>query len=366
MSSFLTNRKTGEGKEEMKETSGDSSPARRASTVTKGDSGDRINKLLDGVAGKSPPWLANFLKKAAPVIVILCQIANVVGPYILMFYMGIYKVYKMLPKNVIAVLSGLALCFFGGFFAVSIAAIEAFNASGGDRVWEAVAALKEDMKLLHAANKKDDDRDDDGDGVKDVDQISSQQLITRKFGLAMRTVDPDRVTDALSGIYTGYLGVLVILKFQFARTVSLAISIGDCMRPLAADFVTPALAFVIPKEYHNWIPHFINYTCKFIAMTIAWWIQRIISTVQSAIKGGLIFSRALLRLANEKGVTTMNHEDTNLDEVVGWAVAALGIYVQLSLNWNLPFYVDIWLWPLHVMESFLKWSVTWLDATPPQ
>ncbi|CAN0532391.1 unnamed protein product, partial [Scytosiphon promiscuus] len=49
----------------------------------------------------------------------------------------------------------------------------------------------------------------------------------------------------------------------------------------------------------KWIAPMINYFCKFVAMTVAWWIQRFISTVQSAIKGGLLFSRSLMCMISE-------------------------------------------------------------------
>ncbi|CAN0398138.1 unnamed protein product, partial [Ectocarpus sp. 8 AP-2014] len=34
------------------------------------------------------------------------------------------KVYKILPVNVLGMIYGLVMCFFGGFFHVTIAAIE--------------------------------------------------------------------------------------------------------------------------------------------------------------------------------------------------------------------------------------------------
>lgn len=49
----------------------------------------------------------------------------------------------------------------------------------------------------------------------------------------------------------------------------------------------------------QWIAPMINYFCKFVAMTVAWWIQRFISTVQSAIKGGLLFARSLMYFISE-------------------------------------------------------------------
>lgn len=47
------------------------------------------------------------------------------------------------------------------------------------------------------------------------------------------------------------MGVLVILKFRFAKVIALAVSIGNNMRPIVAKVFGPSLAFIIPKEYHQ-------------------------------------------------------------------------------------------------------------------
>ena len=47
------------------------------------------------------------------------------------------------------------------------------------------------------------------------------------------------------------MGVLVILKFRFAKVVSLAVSIGNHMRPLVGKLFGRFLAAVIPEEYHQ-------------------------------------------------------------------------------------------------------------------
>ncbi len=103
--------------------------------------------------------------------------------------------------------------------------------------------------------------------------MDPQALLTRKIALVMRTIDPVRFSEALEGLCSGIFGVLVILKFQFARTVNLAMSIGNYMRPLAAEFVAPELGKVTPVEYQQWIMPCINYGCKAIAVSIAWYIQ---------------------------------------------------------------------------------------------
>lgn len=47
------------------------------------------------------------------------------------------------------------------------------------------------------------------------------------------------------------MGVLVVLKFRFAKVIALAVSIGNNLRPIVAKIFGPALSFVIPKEYHQ-------------------------------------------------------------------------------------------------------------------
>lgn len=64
------------------------------------------------------------------------------------------------------------------------------------------------------ASKKDDDLDEDGDGVKDVKQISSQELITRKTLLFLKVLDPKRVTNALAAINAGGMAIVATLQLQ--------------------------------------------------------------------------------------------------------------------------------------------------------
>eukprot|EP00903_Cladosiphon_okamuranus_P019645 g18062.t1 len=325
----------------------------------------RLEDMILKVAGKSPPWLANFLRAFAPFVTLTFTILNIVGPVVIKFYALLYKLYKILPVNVMGMIYGLIMCFFGGFFHVTIAAIEAFNMTGGEKIWLCVHDLKEDIKVLHYASKEDDKRDDDHDGIPDVKQISAEKLLTRKTALALRVINPDRATNAITGIWQGYMGVLVVLKFRFAKVIALAVSIGNNLRPIVAKIFGPALAFVIPREYHQWIAPMINYFCKFVAMTVAWWIQRFISTVQSAIKGGLLFARSLMYFISEITPLKLDPDHSFFDEILGWTIAVGGAYFQISMNWNLPWAVDLLLWPAYLLEGFLKWSVTWMDV-PPQ
>merc|ERR1719327_1695691 len=106
---------------------------------------------------------------------------------------------------------------------------------------------------LKQANVADDKEDKDHDGIADVKQIDRQQLVQRKAGLFFRTVDPQGFQDAIGGLWTGYMGVLAVLKFQFAKTTALALSLGDNARPLAAKLFAPTMLSLTPVEYHHWV-----------------------------------------------------------------------------------------------------------------
>ncbi|CAM9308411.1 unnamed protein product [Chrysoparadoxa australica] len=332
------------------------------STVQEKREHRRMSMLIEGAANRSPPWLANILMALKPFLGIALALLNTFGPIVLSFYWKLYQLYLALPHNLISLLYGLILCFLGGHFFVFIAATEAFSALGGEKIGQAFTELIEDFQALKKAHDKDNKEDLDNDGIADVDQISADALVSRKMALALRTIKPDRLTRAISGFYQGMFGVVTVLRFQFARTVTLAISIGDYMRPIAGKFLGPALAYVIPEGYQQWIMPAINYVCKAIAMAIAWYIQRIISTVQSAIKGGLLVFRSILMFLDERNLLHVKHDETYIDEVLGWALAGCGAYFQIMHNWSLPWYVDLALWPFHFAEWWLKWMVTYMDV----
>lgn len=47
------------------------------------------------------------------------------------------------------------------------------------------------------------------------------------------------------------------------------------------------------------------------------------------------------------------------DEMIGWTIAAFGIWYQFSHLWALPFPLNIFLIPLEIFEWVLRWVITW-------
>ena len=59
----------------------------------------RLEDMILKVAGKSPPWLANFLRAFAPFVTLSFTILNIVGPIVIKFYALLYKVGTKLGQH---------------------------------------------------------------------------------------------------------------------------------------------------------------------------------------------------------------------------------------------------------------------------
>lgn len=149
---------------------------------------ERVKRYIDAAAtaDKVNPTVASCLRAAEPALSLLLRGLMLVVPLYTWLYKRAYELYIAAPTNVLQVVFGAALCFFGGTFVVSLAAIEAFRLMGWQRVMADVHVIIEQASLVHSANSKDDLRDDDGDGVADVDQIPSAALAQRKLTLVRR------------------------------------------------------------------------------------------------------------------------------------------------------------------------------------
>ena len=106
-----------------------------------------------------------------------------------------------------------------------------------------------------------------------------------------------------------------------------------------------------------------------LAVIFAWYLQMIIAAVSSGLRGGRIFADALVALAVERdwmdklpdwvAAKPYDPDKSFLDEVVMYAVAVAGIAFQIFLGFQLPFPVNLVLWPLQVVEWILRIQISW-------
>lgn len=309
---------------------------------------ERLERLALAVSEQAtPPWAAKYLEMVAPAVDSTSQLVEILGPAIYKFYASLYEIYRQMPTKVASLLWGTGICFFGGRYPLSLAAFEAFKLTGGSEVAAAWNTIKANAIAVQRANE--------AERLPEDAMEDRQALLRRKVHLVLRSIDPKQVSDALGSLWTGYLGLLAALRLKFARTTALAHSIGDAVRPAAAKLVGPSLLAVTPPEHHRWVSPCINISCKFLGLTVAWKLQKCLSTMQCGLTGGLLASRSALALLQERGVQ-MPAQDGLSEEVVGYSLAAAGIYYQWFCKGTAPIFLIPVMWPLGLLESWLQLS----------
>jgi len=321
-------------------------------------SAGRIQKLIAASADKAPPALVPYIKKLEPVLAMFIWVLAQLAPLFGLIFSMVESFLDICPPDLVQSVVGLIVCFFGGFFPTTIAASEAWVQAGGNAAQESLMTLINELKQLKSENDKDDELDEDGDGIADVDQITGTQLMQRKLNMFLMKTHPKLLNDSMVGVYMGWLGVVATLKLQFAKTIALGSAIGEILKRPFEWVLVPVLVRVMPEDYHPWIEVIINTICKSIAISIAWTIQRIISAFHSAIRGGLMFGRGIISYLHNAGWLSYDHEESIIDEIIGWSTAAAGFYVQFQLRFSLPFILNIILWPFTVIEWYIVWTIS--------
>lgn len=119
---------------------------------------------------------------------------------------------------------------------------------GWDNTRQHLMMLWEEHQRLRGENHRDNSIDEDGNRIADVDEVNGRELFTRKMKLFLVHADPARMNAAVGGLWHATLGVIGVLKIQFARTVTLGAAIGDVTSKTMGRAATPVLAHLLPAE----------------------------------------------------------------------------------------------------------------------
>lgn len=255
-------------------------------------------------------------------------------------------------------LAGLIMCFFGGDFPLLIVAVECFITTSYTPVCTALDALREQYLKAEEAHKKDDDVDEDEDGIPDVQQITDGEYMTRKGLLLAKALDPEKCNDAILALNGAFVLILGAINVAFVRTLALGKAVGDAMRRTAHRLVTPRITEIIPDEYKKWTRPVVDWICTFISISIAFMLQRILSAFHSAIRGGMLFARTLLSYLDKHGYIKFKEDESYLDEIAGGSLAAFGFICQLQSGFSLFFPLNILLFPVTLLEYALQLCAT--------
>jgi hypothetical protein len=341
-----------------------SSPAIKPKAPTVLD--DRLQRSKTAtLAGVTPGGmrekLAAFFQIAAPLILFALGWAFKTGRMV-------YKVYCGLPHNIIMMMSGLVLCFFGGTYFATIAAVEAFRQFGGDDLLRHLKLILDDVEIAvkavqdDAAAKKDKDKGEEG-------KVDAGHLA---FVVMKSVKEPEKLQLAVRYFLTTWMAVKISLRSKFAQTIALCLKISDTLELPACRIFGPLLSATLGKDLEMWSHTIISTTIKIIAVWVATYVQSVISSVYSSIHGATLFATGLINLLGEHfhhlpyvkltkdptdGKEKFDADNSWLDEIIGWPLAALGCYWQFMNNYALPFPFNLVLWPMALVEWFVRWEV---------
>lgn len=76
------------------------------------------------------------------------------------------------------------------------------------------------------------------------------------------------------------------------------------------------------------------------------------------------YQALLERGINLGGIIKDDHEDTMVDEILSYAFAGVGFVFQLMIGFQLPFPLNLLLWPFELGEWSMRWMVTSSSTIP--
>lgn len=341
-------------------------PANEAETKAPKESKEA--KTSSSSSATENSFLTKCFQSAGPILTATGAVFDAVQPLVIKLCAFITQVRAaMRERNLdqfLPALLGLVLAFFGGEYVLTIATVEAFRLGGWDKTKTCLGILYTSYQTALKASREDDQRDDNNDGVADVKQISKKELASRKMLLCLEVCDPMEVTGALNGLTAACCAVLATLRIQFARIVTLGLSISQFLNAHAERHMRAPLQQVVPPKYHKWIGPGVSYACKSLGISLAWIAGRFLAAIQSGLRGGQLFTRCLFTYLRRTG-----HMTTDVDEKdplfigVSVVVACAGIWWQVKNFFRIPFPFNIVLFPLSLLESTLSFLVG--DVTVP-
>mmetsp|Transcript_32079 Transcript_32079/g.125033 ORF Transcript_32079/g.125033 Transcript_32079/m.125033 type:complete len:326 (-) Transcript_32079:1987-2964(-) len=302
-------------------------------------------------------------KSAAPIINKALDIIDDLAPLFNFIYEAVESFIRFIqpyhPEDFMPALFGFILCFFGGTYMMVISAVEAFRLFGFETVRANVMALHSNFRAALDAFRKDNQRDENRDGIADVQQMEAQELLSRRVAIFFKSVNPEEVFAAAEGLVHGWLAVIATLKSRFAQYIAIGASLGDALNKAVGPILSTLIQGVLPSEYDRWAPVTIKYGFRMFGVSIAWTIARVVNSFYSSIRGSEMFLLGLISYVSRRGYVDRVRMEPGgpIFTLLFIGLAALGFLIQFRSGYKVPFPFNILLSPLSILEYFIIWSV---------
>jgi len=321
-------------------------------------------KVKDGAASTDRGIdFQEMSEKFGPIFLMITEVLLKLDDVVLFAYQKGLEFWEFLspyhPEELVPAVVGILLVFFGGTFAVLIQAIEAARLFGFNKTMQSLRVLFRQLAIARDAYERDNKVDEDKDGVADVKQIDTKQLAIRKMTLFLRTVDPQELATALEGLTQAWLAIIGTLRIKFAQAITLGSSIGNALHKYLSPLIIKTVGHLVPKDYKRWFPIVLQYTFRYIGVSLAFYIVRIVSAVFMGMKGAELFIVGTTNYLVRHSYLSGDYIDTGswMVSAAFTALALFGAYWQISSNFSLPFPLNILLLPLSILERVLLFAV---------
>ncbi|EPY25598.1 hypothetical protein STCU_06645, partial [Strigomonas culicis] len=134
-------------------------------------------------------------------------------------------------SDVLPLFMGLVFCFFGSSFLLLFTVAATVRLVCWDVVRASGAVLLENYRVAWQEHKRDEQRDDDGNGIPDVDEIDTNAYIARKVRVFVKSIDVQQVSTAVQALLAGVMSVVATLRVGFAKRLTLSASLANALAP---------------------------------------------------------------------------------------------------------------------------------------
>jgi len=312
--------------------------------------------------------LSQNLERLKPLLEACVKLGEVLIPLAQKYSAIAFKFYEdyleqYYSPDLVELTLGCVLLFFGGNFALTIACYTAIRLSGWDTLQNSIGGLWETYTQSRAAINKElsEKLDTDGDGVVSAAEIAKalkkQENVNLLTITLLKAVDPNRLMAAVKGLWMVLVSVMVTLKSQFAQQITIGANVGKVLQDGLEVYFEDDLKSIL-KNYHptyaKWSNFIIICFTRLVCISISMLLTRIVAAYHSALKGGDILSKVIIRILTEQELVQKTEYDMNsLRLILQQCIAAYGFYAQFKTAFSLSWWLKIVLAPFVLLESFL-------------
>jgi hypothetical protein len=273
-------------------------------------------------------------------------------------------------EGVAGVMWNVILVFFGGQFALTIMAMQAFELTGSVVIENSLKQLRQQYHEAMVRFHNDPDAkglfDSNQDGDVSMEEVSAAVMRSvngetvgirdksRKLvSICMRCIDPYRLSEAVSGFLMGSLAVIATLRSRLAKNVAMGTMIGQNISVFLRAQSEKGLYEKFP-QHREWVDVGFKTGEAVIGIIISFTLTRVINAFTCALQGAESLTGILLAYAHRRGKLLHLRQGDKTVQAFTVALLFVGVMTQLRSRFALPWYIKLTLLPAVISETLLS------------